>query len=75
MACSYIIKSKFRNGCILVHNLLFALYIFVRTKVIETIVTVVYKQGHLVFGFQHAWVKFVHSLIFYWIDKEQSADI
>ena len=25
----------------------------------ETIVTAVYKQGHLFFGFQHAWVKFV----------------
>ena len=44
------IKSK---AHILVHNPLFALFIFRGTKVIETIVTVVYKQGHLVLGFQH----------------------
>ena len=53
--CSYIIphiKSKSYNGHILAHNL-FALFIFGRTKVIEIIVTVVYKQGHLVLGFQH----------------------
>ena len=46
------------------HNLLFALFIFEGTKVIETIVIVVYKQGHLVLGFQHSWVKFVRSWIF-----------
>ena len=38
---------------ILAHNLLFAVRIFGKTKVIETILTVVYKQGHLVLGFQH----------------------
>jgi len=49
---------------ILRHNLLFTVHIFRKTKVIETIVTVVYKQGHLVLGFQHTWVKFVLSLVF-----------
>ena len=42
------------------HNPLFALYIFGRTNVIETIATVVsYKQGHLVLGFQHTCVELV----------------
>ena len=36
---------------ILAHNILFAVYIFGRMKVIETIVTVVYKQGNLVLRF------------------------
>ena len=40
---------------ILVHNPLFTLYIFGRTKVMETIVTVLHKQGHLVLGFQYTW--------------------
>ena len=37
---------------ILGHNILFAVYIFGRMKVIETIVTVVYKQGNLVLRFR-----------------------
>ena len=57
------IKSKSHN---LAHNPLFPLYIFRRTKVIESIVTVVYKQGHLVLGFQHTWVEFIRSWIFCW---------
>ena len=32
---------------------LFALFILGRTKVIEAIVTVLYKQCHMVLGFQH----------------------
>ena len=59
------IKSKSHNDYILVHNPLFALYIFRRTKDIETIVTVVYKRSHLVLGFQHTCVKFVGFLIFH----------
>ena len=41
------------NNRLLEQDLWFALYIFERTKVIETIVIVVYKQDHLVLGFQH----------------------
>ena len=45
--------APYKVKSILAHNLLFATCIFgLRTKVIETIVTVVYKQGHLVLAFQ-----------------------
>ena len=40
---------------------LFAIHIFGKTKVIETIVTVVYKQGHLVLGFS-AYLSQVYSI-------------
>ena len=50
------IKSKIY---ILAHNPLSALFMFGGTEVIETIVTVVDKQGHLVLGFQHTCVEFV----------------
>ena len=50
--CSYITPHVESKIHILAHNPLFALFIFGGTQVIETIVTVVYKQGHLVLGFQ-----------------------
>ena len=50
------------------HITLCLLYLFLEEPhpYIETIVTAVYKQGHLVLGFKHTWVEFVRSWTFCW---------
>ena len=59
----YNLPYKIKNPHILTHNPLFALFIFGRTKLLETIVTTVYKQGHLVLGFQHSYLSQVCSFL------------